>query len=119
MGTTSIKRLEPGTRQIENFKLEITGKKNLRFNGELLAKGDTKRNGSSTWKNYALFRTVGSVYILYCENITIWQGEQDKYEVLVRGSREELQSWYDNEERIHDSLKVMLSEYIEVDEVIE
>jgi len=75
----------------EQMSVERDGKRNLSFQGVLIAEEDNRwiagREGTR-WDEYALYRTKGGGFVLAHTYRTLWQGELSSHEAWIGDTAE-------------------------------
>jgi hypothetical protein len=74
----------------EEFTLDRTGQRPLRFKGTRIGFGTTKHHTSTEWINVTVYKTVGGSYIADVERVSLSQSESDVSEAFTCASPGEL-----------------------------
>jgi len=56
-----------------------TGLPPIKFRGEMIGSGSTRRHDSDRWTTVRIYRTAAGRYIYQVSNLTCWDGERDYF----------------------------------------
>src|SRR4051812_41685540 len=74
----------------EEYTLDRTGHRPLRFKGTRIGFGTTKHHTSTEWTNVTIYKTAAGSYVADVEHVSLAQSETDVSEAFTCGSAGEL-----------------------------
>ena len=78
---------------MEQHTIHVTGERNIRFKGELIAE-DREKTSTGRFLDLKLYKTSGNNYVCVSKKITQWQGETDSTQAVLVKTKDEIMGFF-------------------------